>query len=379
MRLSLFLLAFFVCTVHTTVHAGKNKDVICIRDTSIALSEKEALLILPGLGDGKKQRNRQKAYFCGQGFDVYIPDYIDKDGFEATYQNFVAFFDKYQLGTYKKLHVFSYILGSWTVNKYILKNGKQNIASIVYDRSPMQELAPELIVENIPRIAKFMFGKLPEDLARMSYPVIDTSGLNIGIIVESKATPILRFYEQKAKRKRSFHWGIINYQQAHDDKMYTYLNHDEMYTKVDVFGIYVLNFIKTGTFGSGARRNWYEWNSFEKLPKIRRKVWKYPALRGDWVSQKMPPKIGADSIYNYLHFDKKDGIIAFEILGHSSPVYHLPSNGNIPVKMDRKGTMIRQNSDDDIYPIQELPKQDNAGRWYFVLDGVKYWKQEYDE
>ncbi len=375
MRVKILLILLFCGSFGLQVSAKKSKHIICIEDASIALSEKEAVVILPGLGDGKKQRKCQQEFFCGQGFDVYIPDYINEESFDATYNEFVDFHAEHQLGSYKKLHVFAYILGTWTINTYIQKNGKGNIASIVYDRSPMQELAPILIVENIPRIAKFMFGKLPEDLSKMPYPAIDTSGLQVGIMVESKATAILRHYEDKAKEKFTFDWGNIDYKQAYDDLMYTYLNHDEMYTRVDVFGNYALHFFKEGSFGNSARRNWYGWDSFEKLPKIKKSLLKkQPDFEGVWKSESFTRNGTEDSVYNYISIDHERSFIEKNIPSGQHPVF--PSTESFEpepaVKTDKKNRFIQFYESGDVFPIQQLPEKKSEGKWFYIIDGVRY-------
>ncbi|GAB5417077.1 MAG: hypothetical protein Crog4KO_19430 [Crocinitomicaceae bacterium] len=377
MRFKILLVFLFCASFGLQVSAKKSKHIICIEDASIALSEKEAIVILPGLGDGKKQRKIQQEFFCGQGFDIYIPDYINEESFDATYNEFSDFHAEHQLGSYKKLHVFAYILGTWTINTYIQKNGKGNIASIVYDRSPMQELAPILIVENIPGIAKFLFGKLPEDLSKMPYPVIDTLGLKIGIMVESKATKILRHYEDKAKEKFTFNWGNIDYKQAYDDLMYTYLNHDEMYTRVDVFGNYALHFFKEGSFGNSARRNWYGWNSFEKLPKIKKSALKkQPALKGIWKSENFTRSSPEDSVYNYISIDNERSFIQKNIPSDQHPIFPRTESfgpGHL-VKTDKKSRFIQFYEGGDVFPVQQLPEQNKQGSWSLELDEVRYQK-----
>jgi hypothetical protein len=369
------VLAFVTCSLF--IQAKNNKHIICIENTNKPVSEKEAIVILPGLGDGRKQRKHQQDFFCKQGFDVFIPDYIDKDGFDATYHHFEDFHSHYQLGAYQKLHVFSYILGSWTINTFIKKNGIGNIHSIVYDRSPMQELAPELIVENIPLIAKILFGKLPEDLTHMPYPSIDTSGVRIGIIVEGKATPVLRFYEKKAKQKRDFNWDEIDYQQTHHDLMYTYLNHDEMYLNLGVFGNNALHFFKHGSFGLKARRNWYGWDSFEKLPKLNTEAWKDATLHGLWHSERFYSPIIDDSVRNIIGFTP-GGYSQFFLTKEmaTSEVGFSPDSRFTPIKINRKKTVFRHRKNDDVHRINQLPKQDNQGRWFLIVDERIYWKIE---
>ena len=64
--------------------SNKKKEIIVIHDPKISRSEKEALIILPGRGDSKKVRKNQKKFFENVGYDLFIPDYIDKDSYEGT-------------------------------------------------------------------------------------------------------------------------------------------------------------------------------------------------------------------------------------------------------------------------------------------------------
>ena len=50
------------------------KEIIVI-DTSKAISEKKALVILNGFGDSKKNRKVQKKFFQNKGYDLFIPKY----------------------------------------------------------------------------------------------------------------------------------------------------------------------------------------------------------------------------------------------------------------------------------------------------------------
>lgn len=249
-----------------TTHAVsfRNSNVIIIHNTEISRSEKEALIILPGLRDVKKGRKYQNKYFNNVGYDLYIPYYIDKDSFDGTVKKFTQFYEDQKLGEYKKVHVFAYVLGSWVINIFINEHGLGNISTIVYDRSPLQERAPKVIVEKIPCIGKLLAGQVLKDFSLLSYPSIPKKGLKIGILVESKATPLIRHFRKTTINMGPIDWNNLNFNQDYDDLIFTRLNHDEMYYSFDEIGSDILHFIKNGVFTKEARREWFDWDPFEK-------------------------------------------------------------------------------------------------------------------
>jgi hypothetical protein len=246
------------------IQSKDNKEVIVIHNKEIPLAEKEALIILPGLGDSKKGRNNQKLYFENVGYDLFIPDYIDKESFQATVKKFTQFFEDQKLNEYKKVHVFSYILGSWTINTFINNQGAQNISTIIYDRSPLQELAPRVISERIPRIGRMVSGDIIEDFSKINYPPIFNDEMHIGIIIESKATPLLRMFRKTVMSYGSIDWSNLDMSQSYDELIYTRLNHDEMYYSFDEIGEDILEFIKHSKFRATSRNIPFKWDPFEK-------------------------------------------------------------------------------------------------------------------
>jgi len=99
----LFLFFFFAG------HAGKERVFI---DNSKPLNEKEAILILPGFGSRVQGTKHIADFFFNKGYDVYIPDYIARKSINNCVNNLDKFIIKYKFKEYKKIHVFSYIVGS---------------------------------------------------------------------------------------------------------------------------------------------------------------------------------------------------------------------------------------------------------------------------
>ncbi|MCH2224188.1 MAG: hypothetical protein MK066_05410 [Crocinitomicaceae bacterium] len=251
-------------------HAKKRKEVIVIHEPDSSRSTKEALLILPGLGDNNKGRKSQKKFFEQTEYDLFIPDYIAQESFDSTLLKFEHFFTDQKLDEYKKLHVFSYILGSWVINSFILKNGKQNISDIVYDRSPLQERIPIVLVENIPRIANFVSGPVLKDFSSIPYPTISEKSIRIGVLIESKATSLAKHFKDEIVAKGPIKWAHPNLNQNYNDSLYTRLNHDEMYYTFEEVGNDILHFFRLGFFTKNARRNCFDWDPWLKFKKEKK-------------------------------------------------------------------------------------------------------------
>jgi hypothetical protein len=252
-----------------TIRTGtsRNPGIIVVKDTAIPRSEKEALIILPGMREGRKGRKHILNYFNNVGYDLHIPPYRDKDSFDGTVKKFTQYFEDQKLGEYDKVHVFTYILGTWVINTFINEYGVGNISTIVYDRSPLQERASKVLVKKIPRIGKLLAGQILEDFSVLTYPPIPKTGLKIGILVEGKATPLIRFFRRTTIKMGPIDWDDLDFNQDHDDLIFTRLNHDELYYNFDEIGFDILYFMKNGVFTEEARREWFDWDPFEKYKK----------------------------------------------------------------------------------------------------------------
>lgn len=264
LQLTVFL--FFLTT--TTVFG---KDVIIIKNEDVPKGEKEAILILNGLGESAKGTRHQKKFFGQFEYDVYIPDYIDENSIDNTRDNAANFFEAQKLSEYKGIHIVSFILGAWSINPYIQKHGEMNIKTIVYDRSPLQELAPQVVDSEIPGIGRMVVGKILRQFKTVPYPAIENGNINIGLIVESKATPLMRIFKKETKKHGPFHWEDPKLNQDYDDRIYTHLNHKEMYISFDEIGDEMMHFIRHGKFPDDARRTHYDWDPFVKYKKEKRK------------------------------------------------------------------------------------------------------------
>ncbi|MFM7683988.1 MAG: hypothetical protein ACKO7P_14785, partial [Bacteroidota bacterium] len=108
-----FVLFFLVISFNQSLLA---QGRIFIESKSSSKAQREAILILPGFGSKVFGTKKIAKFFQYKGFDVYIPKYISRKSVEQSVVNVDEFILKHGLKEYKKLHVFSYIFGTWTIN-----------------------------------------------------------------------------------------------------------------------------------------------------------------------------------------------------------------------------------------------------------------------
>ena len=242
-----------------------SQDVI-ITDTTVFASDKEALVILNGFGSSKNNISFQKDFFKERGYDLFIPDYIAKESIEMTISNFSSFYDNNNLGVYKEVKIFCYIIGGYVLNQHIERYGRGNITTIIYDRSPTQERAPRAATESLPLISQLLYGKVLADFSELDITsLIDDSGLKIGVIIENKSTSLMRFLKKTADRYGEYNYRAEYIEPNLDDFMYTYLDHNQMYKRFDIIGEEILHFLDRGVFTTNAKREQYNWDPFKKI------------------------------------------------------------------------------------------------------------------
>lgn len=237
-----------------TADQARKKEYIIIENIDIPRSQKEALLIIPGFGSRSQGVGDIADYFRNKGYDLFIPSYISRDSLNVCVDKIDAFIKKNKLSEYKKVHVFSYIIGSWTINRWIVRNPENNIASIIYDRSPIQERAPYAITKDLPFFVKLLEGGIVAEFASIPYEPIVNDSTNIGVILESRATKLMRKHRETAMELGPLDWTVEGRKQDCDDHFYTLNNHDEMYHDFDVVGKQIFEFIKNGKFTADAKR-----------------------------------------------------------------------------------------------------------------------------
>lgn len=262
-RLLSFLFYLIFCLNQSNFAQGR----IFVESSSISKAEREAILILPGFGSKVFGTKKIAKFFKNKGYDVYIPKYISRKSVEQSVENVDQFVFKHGLKEYKKLHVFSYIFGTWTINLWIKEHGKCNISTMVFDRSPLQERAPEALIKDSPILAKVLFGDVMSDFCNTVYIPINDTAILKGIFIETYATRLINKHKKTALKNGSVTFDVQALNQSYTDFCYIPLNHDEMYQQLDVFGNEVLNFIKDGSFSTKIKQNSFLENPFVKFEK----------------------------------------------------------------------------------------------------------------
>lgn len=238
------------------------KDIVVISNKQQPRSEKEALLILPGFGSKIHGSKHQRRYFSHKGYDLFIPDYISRKSVTASVKNVDDFWQKQHLAEYKKVHVFGYIVGSWAINLWIQAHPEHNIATIIYDRSPLQERAPAVLLRDRPVLIKILAGPIMKAFSQTPYPTLAKGDIRVGILIESKATKLIRRHKKTTLSMGPVTWDLDQFRQESDDAIYTWLNHDQMYLRFDIIGSELFYFIEHGRFSESAKRQPYTEDPF---------------------------------------------------------------------------------------------------------------------
>ncbi len=230
------------------------RDTIYLQAGSQPKSEREAIVILAGLGSKVHNERKIAQYFKDRGYDIYQPSYIYRKGIDKGVNKLERFSKKHGLNSYKKVHFFCYIIGSWTFNRWYKKISLTNIETIIYDRSPLQERAPYVLMKDSKFIAQLVIGQVNHELATTPYPPITNFKGKIGLLIETIPTKLILRHRKTAISLGPVDWSVGFLHQEYTDYFYAPVNHDEMYTHIEKVGPEIMSFIKTGKFGEKANR-----------------------------------------------------------------------------------------------------------------------------
>jgi hypothetical protein len=225
--------------------------------TSPAPPPGDAVLVLPGFGydgDGEATLRSLAPAMARDGFALYVPAYVSRGGLAAGRAKLRRFMRDQRLERYRRLHVFAFIAGGWTLNPLVEMDRPPNLATVVYDRSPYQERAPRIADETLHFLTWVRYGTPVFDVARTPYAPLSVPGVKVGIVVETTPT---NFVKKRAKTARSygpFHFECEAFLQPHDDCIYVPWNHDELYVRFADVWPELLAFIRSGRFTAGAVR-----------------------------------------------------------------------------------------------------------------------------
>lgn len=240
--------------------AGCTPNLVHVKDTP--RRARVAVLVLPGEFYSPSGYRAMRDWFPAHDFDVYIPDYESRDGLEACVANLAAFVDEHDLDEYDELHVMAYILGGWTLNLYLRDHELPNLTRVVYVRSPIEERMAQVVLDRIPTLVRITNGVTPTDMRDTPYPPLDKGDRQVGLIIENRAIPYLRRHKQEVLDIGELRWSPDSFDQQHDDHMYVWLHHDEMYDSFDLIGPELLHFFDNGSFSADARRVPFEGDPF---------------------------------------------------------------------------------------------------------------------
>lgn len=251
MRFRLVLLTMCLLQVASTTYA---KDIVHI-DASKPASEKKALLILPGFGSIAHGVKHIEAYYKDRGYDLFIPDYISRKSVAKCTANLDDFLKEYRLDEYKELHVLSYLIGAWSFNDWLKTSELNNLKTIVYDRSPLQERAPYVLVKDVPFLARIVGGRAIKDMSDIPYPTVQhSSQVKVGLLIETIPTKLIIRHKESAYALGPLSWEVEDLNQPHSDYIFIPYNHDDLYEEFESAGREVMYFFKNGEFSPQASK-----------------------------------------------------------------------------------------------------------------------------
>lgn len=213
--------------------------------------------MLPGFGYGRAGGASLRALTASMardGVDLYVPTYITRSGLAKSRAKLARFIRDNRLDRYERVHVFAFIAGGWTLNPLVEREALPNLASVIYDRSPLQERAPKIAVTRLPKRAWLRYGTTVFDVARTPYQALEGPGVKVALMVETVPTSFIKRYAEAARQDGPFDFACGALGQRYDDCLYLPLSHDEVYVHFADVWPEVRTFIRTGRFTAAADR-----------------------------------------------------------------------------------------------------------------------------
>lgn len=262
--ISLIFIVVFITYVFIQFSRGIVFEPLVYVQQEIPIKDKTALIVLTGLGNSEVGQRAAQSFYPDLGYDVFIPDYISREGFHENIENFKQLIKEHRLKEYKEVYVFAFLVGGWTLNQYLETHKFQNLTKIIYDRSPLQEQAPRMVLDHYPRfLLRLRYGLILEQFRDSPYTLLAKGDREIGLIIESKATPLVKAFRDKLTPISAEGWLPQAFGQEYDDHIYVFLDHDEIYYKYDELGDDLISFFETGHFLESSSRKPIERDSFE--------------------------------------------------------------------------------------------------------------------
>jgi len=213
--------------------------------------------VLPGFGFSRASARvfrEAEAALAADGIDLYAPDYVKRGGLDDSRETLRTFLARHDLGAYRRMHVFAFLAGAWTLNPLLDSTPLPNVATVIYDRSPMQERAPRVADDKLHFLTWLVYGRPVFEMARSTYPPLTSPTPRVGILVETRPTSLIRRFRKTALSYGPFQFECHALGQRNDDCAYVEMDHDELYERFLEVLPEIMTFIRTGRFSAGANR-----------------------------------------------------------------------------------------------------------------------------
>jgi hypothetical protein len=217
----------------------------------------DAVLVLPGFGYGRASERAIRALapsMAAEGFELFVPTYVARRGLDDSRDRLSRFLREQSLDRYRRVHIFAFLAGGWTVNPLLETGTLPNLATIVYDRSPLQERAPRIADETLHLLTWIRYGSPVFDLARTPYPPLTRATPRVALLVETRPTAFLIRHAEVARRYGPLRFECDSFSQRYDDCAYMPFTHDDVYRRFADVWPEVKSFIQSGHFTAAATR-----------------------------------------------------------------------------------------------------------------------------
>jgi hypothetical protein len=217
----------------------------------------DALLVLPGFGytrEGVRAIRSLAPALAADGIELFVPTYIARGGLDDSRDRLRRFIRQQPLDRYRRVHVFAFIAGGWTINPLLETGDLPNLATVVFDRSPMQERAARIADEKLHLLTWLRYGSSVFDVARTPYPPLTREAVKIALVVETRPTSFVQRHAATALSYGPLRFECDQFSQRYDDCAFIPFSHDDMYRRFADVWPEVKAFIRSGRFTDEATR-----------------------------------------------------------------------------------------------------------------------------